>query len=198
MESKRSFASIGFRAKTGRAIAIALSGLAAAPRYLGRWDLTLYDPLVPSTAQPHHEVMELPWIEALSAVRPIEARIEKVAVEALAALLSDCANRGCRVAGAGVVGSPDRNLERLGNPHVRAHAAEGILFRRVIEVAAAKLNVNCRSFSDRGFEDAAVSELRQTPEKLDAMLNAIGRSAGKPWRADEKAAATAAWLMLEQ
>ncbi|PYS54353.1 MAG: hypothetical protein DMG13_08305 [Acidobacteria bacterium] len=140
--------------------------------------------------------MELPWIEAQSAVRRFESRIENVAIKALSALLSELGSKECRVSSVGVVGSPDRNLERIGNPHIRAHAAEGILFRRVLEVAAAAHNLKWRSFSDRDFGDLAVSELGRKPQEIKLALAAIGHSAGKPWRADERAAATAAWIAL--
>src|SRR5947199_9239518 len=119
-------ASIGFRAKTGRAIAIALSGGDPSPAYLARWEVVLHDPKLPATSQPHHEVMELPWSDAQSAVRPFERRIESVANEALARLQAELRSKGFRVSGVGVVGSPDRALERIGHPHIRAHAAEGI------------------------------------------------------------------------
>jgi|SRR5436309_3871490 len=188
--------SIGFRAKTARAIAVALVRGNPAPRFLARWEVSLYDPLLPATGQPHHEVMELPWIEAQSAVRRFESRIENVAIKALSALLSELGSKECRVSSVGVVGSPDRNLERIGNPHIRAHAAEGILFRRVLEVAAAAHNLKWRSFSDRDFGDLAVSELGRKPQEIKLALAAIGHSAGKPWRADERAAATAAWIAL--
>src|SRR5437762_10337425 len=108
--------SIGFRAKTAKAIAIALSGVRSAPAFLGRWEVCLYDPRLPATGQPHHEVMELPWIEAQTAVRPLQSRIESVATDALAALMRELESKGCRVDGIGVVGSPDRNLDRIGNP----------------------------------------------------------------------------------
>jgi hypothetical protein len=189
--------SIGFRAKSAKAIAVALARGNAAPTYLARWNISLYDPMVPATGQPHHEVMELPWSEAQSAVRPYESRIESVATAALSALLSELESRGCRVGTVGVVGSLDRNLERIGNPHIRAHAAEGILFRRVLEVAATQHKLRWRSFSDRGFEETAASQLGRNPPDIKAVLAAIGHSAGKPWRVDERIAATAAWLMLQ-
>ena len=191
-------ASIGFRAKTGRAIAVALTGGNSGPTYLARWDVCLYDPLLPATGQPHHEVMELPWLEAQSAVRPLESRIENVAIKALSALLSELGSKGCSVSSVGVVGSPDRNLDRIGNPHIRAHAAEGILFRRVLEVAAAAHNLKWRSFSDRDFEERAFSELGRKPQEMKLALTRIGHSAGKQWRADERTAATAAWLTLHR
>ena len=189
-------ASIGFRAKTARAIAVALIRGNSTPRYLARWQVSLYDPLFPATGQPHHQVMDLPWIEAQSAVRPLEDRIENVAIQALARLLTELDSKGCRISSVGIVGSPDRSLERIGNPHIRAHAAEGILFRRVLEMAATTHKLKWRSFSDRDFEDLAVSELSRQPGEIKLALAAMGHSAGKPWRADERAAATAAWIAL--
>src|SRR5262245_47159338 len=129
-------ATIGFRAKTARAIAIALKLNDGLPVYLARWEVALYDPKLPATGQPHHTVMELPWSDAQPAVRALECRIEDIALNMLAGLLNDVSSQGFKVSGVGVVGSPDRPLERIGNPHIRAHAAEGILFRRVLELAA--------------------------------------------------------------
>ncbi len=191
-------ASIGFRAKTAKAIAVALTRGSSTPIYLARWEVALHDPHLPATSQPHHEVMELPWAAAQSAVRQFERRIESVASEALAKLLAELQSKGFRVSRVGVVGSPDRALEKIGNPHIRAHAAEGILFRRVLEVAASQHKLEGRSFSDRRFEEIIATELRRNPQEVKEALTAIGRVAGKPWRADERAAATAAWLMLEK
>jgi hypothetical protein len=77
----------------------------------------------------------------------------------------------------GIVGAPDRALEAIASPHIRAHAAEGVLFRRVLERAAEKQQVVWAAYSDRELEE-------------------FGRAVGRPWRADEKAAATSAWLAL--
>jgi hypothetical protein len=188
--------SLGFRAKTARAIAIALTIGKAAPDYLGRWNILLYDPANPATSQPHHKVMELPWDKAKSAVQPLEHRIENVATEALAKLVGELGSKGFAISGVGIVGSPDRNLDRIGNPHIRAHAAEGILFRRVLETAASNHSLKWQSFSDRLFDEFAAAELKRQPLEIKAVLAAIGGAAGRPWRADERAAATAAWLSL--
>src|SRR5438105_2322789 len=171
-------ASIGFRTKTGKAIAIALNNEA---QFIQRWMIDLTDPKVPATGQPHHEVMELSWPDAQSAVIPIERRIDEVATDRLRQLVEDLRWRKFKVTAIGVVGSPDRDLARIGNPHIRAHAAEGILYRRAIEIAAENLRLQCRSFSDRAFQE-------------DKVAKTVGRAAGRPWRADERAAATAAWI----
>ncbi len=191
-------AAIGFRAKTGRAIAVALVWADAGPEYIARWEMALHDPKLPATSQPHHEVMELTWSQAQAAVRPLEARIERLASKALSSLLADLCGRGLSVIGIGVVGSPDRPLERIGNPHIRAHAAEGILFRNVLETAAGQHNVPCRSFSDKTLAVLAPSELGCRTASIQSTLAAFGKIAGSPWRTDERAAATAAWIMLRR
>ena len=188
-------ATIGFRTKTARAIAIALMGNAS-PDYLARWEVALHDPKAPATKQPHHEVMELSWAEAQSAVQPLERRIEVVAASMLEGLLIELRARGYKVSGIGVVGSPDRKLDRIGNPHIRAHAAEGVLYRRAIETAAARHQLQCRGFSDRDFEELAFPQLRRKPQEIRKTLEEIGKKAGRPWRTDERAAAIAAWLMI--
>jgi hypothetical protein len=140
--------------------------------------------------------MEVPWDEAQRAVVSLEKRIETIASEKLAKVLHEIGSIGCRVQRVGVVGSPDRPLERIGNRHMRAHAAEGILFRRVLEIAATRHSLQWRNFSDRDFQRQAASELGKSSSQVDQMMVAIGHSAGRPWRADERAAATAAWLVL--
>jgi len=188
--------SIGFRAKTARAIAVALAAGSSYPMYAGRWNISLCDPLIPQTAQPHHGAMELPWVDAQSTVEPLEKRIELIAIDTITSITHELREKGYRVKGVGVVGSPDRDLERIGNRHMRAHAAEGILFRRVLEAAATKHQLLWLGLSDRDFEESAAQRLRLQPQQIKVVLATIGRSAGKPWRADERAAATAAWLVL--
>src|SRR5262249_45931417 len=97
--------------------------------------------------------------------------------------------KGFVVSAVGVVGSPDRKLEKIGNSHIRAHAAEGILFRRVLEIAANEQGLKWRSFSDRAFELESL--------KWKTTLAPLGPAAGKPWRVDERLAAAAACLALE-
>ena len=188
-------ATIGFRAKTGRAIGIALLRSETGPTYLARWDVLLYDPEQRATGQPHHEVMDLPWQEALIAVRPLEERVHAIATDMLASVAEAVRACGAQPVAIGVAGSPDKNLGRIGNAHIRAHAAEGILFRRAIEVAATRNELPWRGFSDRELPELAVAELRQDTAQIAATLAEIGRGAGRPWRTDERAAATAAWLV---
>jgi hypothetical protein len=171
-------ATIGFRAKTGRAIAVVLAGAQDKPQFVWRGEVSLIDPNMSLTEGPYHPFMEMPWSEALVAVQPVVEAIEEYASVVLRRFVDEM-----RVRAVGVVGSPPRNIEKIGNQHIRAHAAEGILFRRVLELAAKKNKIACTGYSDR--------ELRVPP-----MVKEIGRAAGPPWRTDERLAATAAWLAL--
>ena len=188
--------SIGLRAKTGRAIAIVLGGTVDAPQILRRTEIRLHDPASPATGQPYHEVLDIPWDKAQVAVRKIASKIEKIATKEIARLVRESQTGGATVCGVGIVGAGERNLEKIGSTHIRAHAAEGVLFRAVLEVGAAGNDLPNRRFDEKSLDKTAESELKVSSARIKATLAEMGRSAGSPWRADEKAAALAAWLAL--
>jgi hypothetical protein len=187
---------IGLKAKTGRAVSVVLCGPTDAPQFIKRTELVLTDPRVPATFQPYHEVMELPWNESQIRVKPFVRAIEKVAVKALAQLIHELRSEGLEVVGVGIAGSADRDLSKIGNFHIRAHAAEGLLFRHALEFAAQAINLPYRSLIEKSLQTQAASELSCTIAKLNHSLATLGRYAGPPWRADQRVAATAAWLSL--
>jgi len=189
-------AAIGLKAKTGRAIAVVLRGPANAPQLIKRTELDLTDARVPATFQPYHEVMDLPWNESQVKVKPFIRAIEKVAAKALSELIRELQSEGLKVVGVGVVGSADRDLARLGNYHIRAHAAEGLLFRQVLEFAAKANKLPHRTFIEKDLQKQAASELGFTAVAVSNFLKDLGRFAGPPWRTDQRVAVTASWLML--
>jgi len=73
-----------------------------------------------------------------------------------------------------VVGAPAKNLGRIGNEHIRAHAAEGVLFRRVLEVAAERNGVACRGFAE--------TELGAPDAKIEALGKKAGPTSARPRR----------------
>src|SRR6266436_356312 len=187
---------IGLRAKTARAIAVVLGGASDAPLVLKKFEMKLADPKVPATAQPYHEVMDLPWEESEKAVRKSARAIEAIARKALAQLIKELQTAGMKVSGVGIVGAKDKDLARIGNFHTRAHAAEGVLFRRVLDLAADANGLSRRTFPDRDFEEVTKIELGAQSATLKRKLDELGRTLSPPWRTDEKQAATAAWLVL--
>jgi hypothetical protein len=193
---KMNIAAIGLKAKTGRAIVVVLSGPPDAPQIIKRTELVLTDPLVPATYQPYHEVMELPWKESQVKVKSFVRAIERVAARGLAELVGELRSEEMKVIGVGIAGAADRDLGKIGNYHIRAHAAEGLLFRQVLEFAAKTNKVASHTFIERDLQTQAASELGCTVARLNTYLTSLGRSAGPPWRSDQRVAATAAWLTL--
>ncbi len=190
--------SIGFRAKTGRAIVVALGGSPTLPVVILKTEIKLIDPKIPATAQPYHEVMDLPWPQWPRAMSKSAKAIERVATRAIANLIEQLSADGHIAIGVGVVGSPDRDLARIGNPHIRAHAGEGILFRRVLEVGADSNQLKWQGFSDRDFDKAAAARVGADYSKTRRRLDDLRQSVSAPWRADEKQAALAAWIVLHK
>jgi len=184
------------RAKTARAIVVVLGGPPESPAVLLKGEITLIDPMLPATAQPYHQVMDLTWEQSERAVRRYATSIERVATRALKELIQKMRTSNRRVAGVGILGAPDRDLKRIGNSHIRAHAAEGVLFRRVLAVGAEANGLKCDTFSDRNFDEAAAQKLGAKYSRIKRSLNDLNASVAPPWRNDEKQAAMAAWLML--
>ena len=185
--------SIGLRAKTGRAIVVALGGSPESPIVLLKTEIKLVDPRDPATGQPYHEVMELPFAQWELAVSKRAKAIARVATKALAKLIEEVNANEHKLVGVGVVGAPDRDLARIGNPHIRAHAAEGVLFRRVLEIGAESNGIKWQAFS---YFDRAATRLGTDYSTVRQSLNDLRRSVPAPWRTDEKHAALAAWIVL--
>jgi len=177
---KSSLVSIGLRAKTGRAIAVVLGGTTESPIVLRKFEMKLTDPKIRATAQPYHEVMELPWEESQIAVKKSARAIESVARKALALLVKELNTDGLSVKGVGIVGARDRDLARIGNYHIRAHAAEGILFRRVLDLAAGANGIKGTTFPDREFESMAARDLAPENTKSKKKLHDLRRVVSPP------------------
>jgi hypothetical protein len=186
-------AAIGLRAKSGRAVAVVLRGPAASPAVVWRGELVL---CTPDRRQPYHPFIDLPWPEAAAAVLPVAREIEATAASALRDLLMRLRADDAIIRCAGIVGAGQRDPARVGNPHIRAHAAEGVLFREVLEAAARANGLPSVLFPERELYEIAGRELGLDGQQIKSRLADLGRAVGSPWRGDEKAAALAAWCSV--
>ena len=185
---------IGLRAKTARAIVVTIAAGNGLPDVVTRGEMVLATPATPELFQPYHAVVDLPWDRAASAVGKAERAIAATAAGALKDLIAGLCDAGVAVSGIGVVGAPERDLAAIASPHIRAHAAEGVLFRRVLETAAAANNLRCECYSEDDLENLAAARLGLPVAAIKSRIAQFGKQMGQPWRADEKAAAIAAWL----
>jgi len=94
-----------------------------------------------------------------------------------------------KVSGVGIVGAKDKTWLGSALSH-RAHAAEGVLFRRVLDLAATRAAYAGEPFRTETLDGLTKIELGAQSATLKKKLNGLGRTISPPWRTDEKQAAT--------
>ena len=191
----REHLSLGFRVKSGFAVAVVLSGPKSAPVALARRVLSLSDAGVEATRQPYHDGFGTAQAN-LDEIARLTTIITGCARQSVKELLADPMfdGRSCRKAGV-VVGSVI-DPATVGNPHIRAHASEGRLFRTVLADALGGHGVSCTVIVDKTLASHARKQIDKTPGQIAKQIGSMGRALGGPWRAEEKSAATAAWMVL--
>ena len=186
---------LGFRVKSGFAIAVVLRGPASAPVTLARRIVDLSDPAVPETRQPYHDG----FFKQVDDRRELARRVtivERCAKRSIALLLKDDGFAGLPCRGAGLVVGSVIDPSRVGNPHIRAHASEGQLFRTVLADALRAHGIDCEVIVEKALAARAAEDLRRPQRDLARTVAALGKALGGPWRAEEKTACVAAWLVL--
>jgi hypothetical protein len=186
---------LGFRVKSGAAIAVVLNGPVESPSAVGRHVVELCDPDIIETRQPYHSGFGKAEEDSRTIARRVSI-VERATASAVAALLHPSGDSAaCRTAGL-VVGSVI-DPASVANPHIRAHANEGRLFRTVLEAALAAHGVATVVVVEKQLAETARERLQRNAAEIKRTLDAFGKVLGSPWRSDEKAAATAAWMALK-
>lgn len=193
--SKAAPAAVGFRVKSGWAAAVLLSGPALDPRVLDCRSVDLSDPHFPESRQPYHARMGTLEEDSLK-ISERRKIVQRVAKHSIADLLREYAAGGYQVQGAALVVGSQIDPALIKNPHIRAHALEGRLFKTVLEQAPHTHDLSCLIVTERNAYLEASAILGRPEEDLRRALSALGRSLGGPWRVDQKMAALAAWMAL--
>jgi hypothetical protein len=82
------------------------------------------------------------------------------------------------------------------NPHIRAHALEGLLFRSALEQALNAHGIRTLILMERDAYARAGAQLKKSSDDMGRTIQNLGRSTERPWRAEQKLAALGAWLAL--
>jgi hypothetical protein len=187
--------SLGFRVKSGFAVAVVLSGPVVSPIALARRVVSLSDPDVEATKQPYHDGFGTAQ-EDLEEISRLTAIVAQSARQSIRELLIDRMFDGRSRPRAGLVVGSVIDPSTVGNPHIRAHANEGRLFRTALEDALREHRVSCTVVVDKVLGAQAARALNRTAGEIKSVVAGMGAALGGPWRAEEKSAATAAWMVL--
>ena len=194
MADDRKVLSVGFRVKSGFAIAIVVGGPAKAPHAVARRVVEMSDPKDRWTRQPYHNRMFKTETDEDEIARRVKI-VRRCAKTSVVDLIRSAPLAGARLSAALVVGSVV-DPATIGSPHMRAHANEGRLFRTVLEEALQSHGMSVDVIVEKTLAKRAAADLGRSAGYIDKVVAGFGEALGRPWRAEEKAAATAAWMAL--
>src|SRR3989442_14952950 len=189
-------ASLGFRVKAGWATTVLVGGPPASPQVLDHGIVQLSAPALPASGPPFHGGTGEEGRDGRRVARRV-AGIRRFARRSVADLIKRYRAAGHRLRGVAVVAGSDIEPERIANPHIRAHAQEGKLFRTVLEDGARRAGLRCGTLLERDLFTQAAEALGRPAPDLQRAVTALGGGRGRAgrWRAGGKAARRAAGLV---
>jgi hypothetical protein len=188
---------LGLKARTGRAVLVALAGDPEQPRLVERSQIRLTPE---GEWAPYHAAEGLAPAKARESVKRGIAAAQSMATTGIREAARRVADAGHELCGCSVLagtGMPGWSTDEILAVHVRMHKAEGELFREVLVAAARACDLEPTTLPDKSALDAAAKALGLTRARLDARLAALGKAAGPPWGKDQKEAAAAALVALK-
>lgn len=188
-------AAVGFTVKSGWAAAVLVGGSTKSPRVLDSRRVELSDPAISDARQPYHDGFGTARASGPELSRLL-ASVKQFGKKSVTTVLKEYRAGGFRLSGTGMVVGSTVDPDTLGSSHVRIHALEGRLFRGVIEDVAVRSGLECSIWRERDLYGFAAGVLKHPESKLRAEIAELGRTTSGPWRAEQKAAALAAWLVL--
>ena len=188
-------AALGFRVKSGWAVAVLLTGPARFPQLCNVQRIDLSDPRLPETRQPYHAAMGKLETDATKINQRVSV-VRTIAQQSIATLVAGYRQKGYRITRAALVVGSQIDPDSIANDHIRAHAFEGRLFRPALEEALHKCDVRTEALIERSAYAHGTAKLKESNDNIRGVIQDFGRVAQGPWRAEQKLAALAAWLAL--
>jgi hypothetical protein len=188
---------IGLKARTGRAILVAVGGDVRGPQLVERSQMKL---LPDGAWAPYHAAEALEPAQARESVRRDIETAHRLAASGIRDAVQRIAHAGHDVCGGAVMvgaGMPAWSTDEILAVHVRMHQAEGELFRDVLVAGVRDCPLALTTLPDKSALEDAARRLGVTRARLDEHLASLGKSAGPPWGKDQKEAAAAALVALD-
>jgi hypothetical protein len=176
-------AALGFRVKSGWAAAVLLTGPTRSPQLCDLQRIDLSDPRLPETRQPYHAAMGKLETDARK-VNPRIRVVRRIAQKSIGTLLAGYRQHGYMISRAALVVGSQIDPDSIANPHMRAHAFEGRLFRLVIEEALHAHRIRTAVLIERNVYAKAVAERKKSSDDLKHLIQSLGRFTDGPWRAE--------------
>jgi hypothetical protein len=150
---------LGFKARTGRAILVAVGIEQAEPQLIERTEIGL---LPEGASAPYHAAEGLKLNEAQRSIEKSVSAAHRLAQRAIRDAVERVINSGHAVQGCGILvgtGMPSWTTEEILAAHVRMHKAEGELFRNVLIAGARALKLELTMLPAKSCFDAAAAKV---------------------------------------
>jgi len=193
-------AAIGIRAHSGWGAVVIISRNHAAPVVVNRKRIAVTDPSVRGANQPYHFAQGQNLSAAERYLADCAAISERLAFQALAAIVKDLDHREFSAVGCAILLASGRSLPpvaRILASHPLIHTAEGEFFRQAFWKAAERLDLQVTGIRERELDVRADAVFGVRSTKLKREIAALGGTVGPPWTTDQKLASLAACLVLE-
>jgi hypothetical protein len=187
-------AALGFTVKSGwtAAVLVAAGSGGAEVACIERVDIS--DPDVPESRQPYHEGFGTARGET-AALKRLLASVERHGARSVASFIAAQQAR-FDVRRAGLVVGSLADPATIANHHIRIHALEGQLFRETVRKAVVGAGMECQVWRERDLWGQAARILGVAEPAIKTRMAGLSRPASGPWRAEQKAAAAAAMMLL--
>ena len=189
-------AAVGLKVRPGRAVVVILKGTRQAPEIVLRHEIDLADAWVRESMHPYHQELGDRGSAGEQARRHGCEAACHAAQRAVHTFLDEMRSHGLEPCGVALVAASIVDPERITGAHARAHAREDKLYREAVESTLAGRGLRVVTYLEKNLGAVAARRLRRTAQQIDATLKAFSHRVGTPWRALEKHAALAAWLVL--
>ena len=196
---------LGFRAVRGGSVVVGVGADGPAPRVVLSTFLATAADGDRLAFEPYQVAYEMPRAEgggptaaAAAAVAEGRRRQAGLAATALAGVLDRLRGEGFRPAVAALlinrVGWMTDQLEHSLSAPEHPPVHEGLAVRAALRSAFAGAGLNVVEMDEKSLRESAALKLPFAPAQIDVQLNALGATAGRPWRKEQKAACLAAWV----
>ena len=200
---------LGFRAGRGGSVVVGVAADRPLPRVVLSAFLATAAEGDRLAFEPYQVAYELPpaprrgrRTRTAEAARPPSPRAglgqAAIASTALAGLLEGLNSEGFRPAVAALLinraGWMTDRLDHCLSAPEHPPVAEGLAVRVALRAAFAGAGLDVVEMDEKSLRESATLKLPITPGQIDVQLNALGASAGRPWRKEQKAACLAAWV----
>ena len=190
---------IGFKCHSGWAVAVAVGRDASRLHLIGRHRVDLIEPAdTPWAKAPYHAAEALDAGAAHALVQRAKQSARTASERAVRELCGDLRGQGHEPVACAVLTAtpmPDWTTEEIRAVHVRMHKAEGAMFPAALVGATAACEVPLLAIVAKTLDEHAARAFGNA-NAANAVVVALGRGAGPPWGADQKAAALAAAIAL--